>query len=67
MELVEPMLGEAPETFDAIDVVWSQGEFVVAMIDSAVFVVPSRAFPLRKACTSSMEIRNNGVLPNAGR
>ena len=39
MELAEPVFGKAPEALDAIDMVWSQGELVVAMIDSAVLVV----------------------------
>ena len=38
-KLGEPGFGNAPEAFDAVDVVISLGKFILAMVDTKVLVV----------------------------
>ena len=55
MEFAEPVFGKAPETFDSVDVVGSEGKLVVAMIDSAMFVVADFDQPVLASPAIGME------------
>ena len=54
-KLYESNFGKAPEAFDAIDVVRSDGEFILGMIDSIVLLVAQIDYAIVRPKPVSMD------------